>query len=98
MLEVDSVATRAGVSVGLIYRHFGARAGLVGAVVDDFYSHYRREALETSPRLGGRFVVRERRRTELSVAFHKDPLARVLLSNCISTARSPVTSCGTSPK
>lgn len=35
-LEVDSVAARAESSVGPIHRHFGSRAGLVGAVVDDF--------------------------------------------------------------
>lgn len=81
-LEVDSVAKRAGTSIGLIYRHFGNRAGLVGAVVDDFYSRYRNEALEINPAPGGSFAVRERKRTELSVAFHyADPLALVLLSN-----------------
>jgi AcrR family transcriptional regulator len=82
LLEVDSVAARAGVSVGSIYRHFSSRAGLVGAVVDDFYARYRREALETNPAPGASFAERERMRTELSVAFHYgDPLARVLLSN-----------------
>lgn len=81
-LEVDSVATRAGTSIGLIYRHFGSRAGLVGAVVDDFYSRYRREALEINPAPGGSFPTRERRRTELSVRFHyREPLATVILSN-----------------
>jgi AcrR family transcriptional regulator len=82
MLEVDPVAARAGVSVGSIYRHFGSRAGLIGGVVDDFYERYRREALEINPVPGGHFPERERRRTELSVAFHySDPLARVILSN-----------------
>lgn len=81
-LEVDSVAQRAGTSTGLIYRHFGNRAGLVGAVVDDFYSRYRREALEINPAPGGSLPTREHRRTELSVAFHyREPLARVILSN-----------------
>lgn len=79
-LEVDSVAGRAGVSVGSIYRHFGSRAGLIGAVVEDFYRRYRSEALETNPAPGKSFAVRERRRTELSVAFHyNEPLARVIL-------------------
>ena len=80
LLEVDSVAGRAGVSVGSIYRHFGSRAGLIGAVVEDFYRRYRSEALETNPAPGGSFAERERRRTELSVAFHYgEPLARVIL-------------------
>src|SRR4051794_38534258 len=76
-LEVDSVATRARGSVGPIYRHFGSRAGLIGAVVDDFYTRYRTEALETNPAPGGTFAQRERRRTELTVRFHyEEPLAR----------------------
>jgi AcrR family transcriptional regulator len=80
VLEVDSVARRAGVSVGAIYRHFGSRAGLVGAVVDDFYRRYRSEALEINPAPGATFPERERRRTVLTVAFHyADPLSRVLL-------------------
>jgi len=36
-LEVASVAARADVSVGLLYRYFGSKAGLVRAVVEDFY-------------------------------------------------------------
>ncbi len=36
-LEVASVAARADVSVGLLYRYFGSKAGLVAAVVADFY-------------------------------------------------------------
>lgn len=80
LLEVDAVAGRAGVSVGSIYRHFGSRAGLIDAVVGDFYSRYRSEALETNPAPGQSFVVRERRRTELTVAFHyNEPLARIIL-------------------
>lgn len=81
-LEVDSVAGRANVSVGSIYRHFGSRAGLIGAVVDDFYQRYRREALDPNPVPGGRFGEREHKRTERGVAFHyNDPLARVILKS-----------------
>jgi AcrR family transcriptional regulator len=82
VLEIDSVAQRADSSVGLIYRHFGSRAGLISAVVDDFYGRYRAEALEINPAPGASFAERERKRTELSVAFHfKDPLARIILSS-----------------
>jgi AcrR family transcriptional regulator len=81
-LEVDSVASRADASVGLIYRHFGNRAGLVGAVVDDFYDRLRTEALETNPVPGGTFAERERARAALFVAFHyADPLARIIAHN-----------------
>lgn len=82
VLEVESVATRADASVGLIYRHFGSRAGLIGAVVDDFYDRLRADALETNPAPGGSFAERERRRAALYVAFHyADPLARVIVHN-----------------
>ena len=40
VLEVGSVAARAGVSVGLIYRHFGSKAGLLAAVGGDFYVRF----------------------------------------------------------
>jgi AcrR family transcriptional regulator len=36
-LEVAAVARRAGTSVGLPYRYFGSRSGLLGAVLTDFY-------------------------------------------------------------
>jgi AcrR family transcriptional regulator len=81
-LEIDSVAARADSSVGLIYRHFGSRAGLIGAVVDDFYERFRAEAFEINPAPGAGFAERERRRTELYVAFHyDDPLAEVIVHN-----------------
>jgi AcrR family transcriptional regulator len=80
VLEVASVAQRAGVSVGLLYRYFGSKAGLVAAVVDEFYERLlaaTREAREAGPT----WAERERRRTEISVDFHyREPLARVILS------------------
>jgi len=81
-LEIDSVARRADSSVGLIYRHFGSRAGLISAVVDDFYGRYRAEVLAVDPAPAGSFVARERRRTEVAVAFHyADPLSRIVVSH-----------------
>jgi AcrR family transcriptional regulator len=87
VLEVGPVAARAGVSVGLIYRHFGSKAGLLAAVVGDFYVRYDAEVLDLDPLPGGSWAARERRRTELAVAFHyDDPLARVILGRM---ARDP---------
>jgi AcrR family transcriptional regulator len=80
-LEVVSVAARARVSVGLIYRWFGSKAGLVAAVVDDFYDRLDAAVFEPDPVPGGSWAERERKRTELGVAFHYDePLAPILLS------------------
>jgi AcrR family transcriptional regulator len=86
-LEVASVAASAGVSVGLIYRHFGSKAGLVTAVVDDFYARLDEAALGIDPVPGAGWAERERVRLELGVGFHyEDPLAPVLLAKL---ARDP---------
>jgi AcrR family transcriptional regulator len=82
VLEVESVAQRAEVSVGLIYRHFGSRAGLIQAVMEDFYGRYRDHVLGINPFPRGTWAERERRRTALAVSFHyQEPLARVILSH-----------------
>ena len=80
VLEVGSVAARAGVSVGLIYRHFGSKAGLLAALVGDFYVRFDAEVLDVDPAPGAGWAERERKRTEMVVAFHyDDPLAPVVL-------------------
>jgi AcrR family transcriptional regulator len=86
-LEVMSVAARARVSVGLIYRWFDSKTGLVAAVVDDFYDRLDATVFDPDPAPGGTWAERERKRTELAVAFHyDDPLAHVVLSRL---AREP---------
>lgn len=86
-LEVASVAQRADVSVGLLYRYFGSKAGLIAAVVDDFYDRLVAEVGQASELKGADWATRERRRVELIVAFHyREPLAEVILSRL---AREP---------
>jgi AcrR family transcriptional regulator len=81
VLEVESVARRAAVSVGLIYRHFGSKAGLVGAVVEGFYKRFEDEVITSNPAPGADWVEREHVRTGRAVTFHyEDPLAPVVLS------------------
>jgi AcrR family transcriptional regulator len=83
-LEVASVARRAEVSVGLLYRYFGSKAGLVAAVVDDFYDRLLAEIAQARELRGVDWATRERRRTEISVAFHyREPLAPILLSSLV---------------
>jgi AcrR family transcriptional regulator len=87
VLEVGPVAARAGVSVGLIYRHFGSKAGLLAAIVGDFYVRFDAEVLDGDPAPGAGWAERERRRTELAVAFHyDDELAPIILARL---ARDP---------
>lgn len=80
VLEVASVAARAGVSVGLLYRYFGSKAGLVAAVVDDFYDRLLEATAPVKALRDVDWAQRELRRTELSVGFHyREPLAPVLI-------------------
>lgn len=79
-LEVQRVADRAGVSVGLIYRHFGSKAGLVRAVVEDFYDRYDSEVFDTNPVPGAGWSTREHERTARFVHFfYGEPLAPAVL-------------------
>jgi len=79
-LEVASVAARAGVSVGLLYRYFGSKAGLVAAVVQDFYDRLLAEVAAADDRALD-WATREHRRTANSVAFHyREPIAPILLT------------------
>lgn len=39
-IEVKEVAQAAGVSVGLIYHHFRSKAGLLSALINEFYDRY----------------------------------------------------------
>lgn len=79
-LEVASVAARADVSVGLLYRYFGSKAGLVATVVADFYDRSLKEIAEGDDRAQD-WATRERGRTERSVAFYyREPLAPIVLT------------------
>lgn len=78
--EVASIAARGGVSVGLIYRHFGSKAGLIAAVVEDFYDRLDASVFNVDPAPGSDWATRERIRVERDVAFHyAEPLAPVVL-------------------
>ncbi|MEK7387008.1 MAG: TetR/AcrR family transcriptional regulator, partial [candidate division NC10 bacterium] len=78
--EVAAVAARSGASVGLIYRHFGSKAGLIAAVVEDFYHRLDGSVLNADLAPGADWPTRERLRTRRNVAFHyAEPLAPVIL-------------------
>jgi AcrR family transcriptional regulator len=78
-LEVAAVARRAGVSVGLPYRYFGTRNGLLIAVLDDFYRRLgEAAALRVYP--APSWTGRERQRIRDWVhAVYADPLAPLVL-------------------
>jgi AcrR family transcriptional regulator len=78
-IEVAAVARRAGVSVGLPYRYFGTRSGLVSAVISDFYDRLD-QAVTNREFDGDTWHERERARVTAWVDhLYDDPLAPVVL-------------------
>src|SRR5437879_8472018 len=67
-LEMQAVAKRAQVSVGLAYHHFGSKAGLIAAVVEAFYSRLDEEVFNDAGRPSKSWAHRERRRIASYIA------------------------------
>lgn len=79
--EIGDVAKGAGISAGLSYHYFGSKAGLVAAVVEDFYDRFEAAVMDINPKPGASWGERERLRLERMVAFHyAEPLAPLILS------------------
>jgi len=80
-MEIAAVARRAGASVGLSYHYFGSKAGLLAAVVEDFYDRYDAAIIDANPLPGAAWAERERLRVERLVDFMlAEPLAPLVLS------------------
>jgi AcrR family transcriptional regulator len=78
-LEVAWVADAAGVVPSLVNRYFGSRAGLVSAVIEDFFERLHAEVLDLDLDDQGTWAQHERIRLENGVRFHyTDPAAVVL--------------------
>ncbi|MGH3675193.1 MAG: TetR/AcrR family transcriptional regulator [Mycobacterium sp.] len=78
-LEVAWVAEEAGVVPSLVNRYFGSRAGLVSALIDDFFRRLRAEVLDLDLDDQGEWALHERVRLEKGVRFHyTDPVAVVV--------------------
>jgi AcrR family transcriptional regulator len=85
-LEMQAVAKRAQVSVGLAYHHFGSKAGLIAAVVEEFYNRLDEVAFKgfKSPSEG--WADREKRRIASYIAFHYDHPFAPLVIGALSRA------------
>lgn len=78
-LEVAWVAEEAGVVPSLVNRYFGSRAGLVSALIDDFFERLRADVLDLDLDDQGTWAFHERIRLERGVRFHyTDPVAVVV--------------------
>jgi AcrR family transcriptional regulator len=83
-LEVASVATRAGVSPGLLYRYFGSKDGLVATVVHEFYDSYDRAVFGAALKEDVAWQNRERLRLQWEIDFLcEDPLARIIVGRAL---------------
>ncbi|MFZ3006536.1 MAG: TetR/AcrR family transcriptional regulator [Phenylobacterium sp.] len=72
LLEMQAVAKRAKVSVGLAYHHFGSKAGLIAAVVEGFYNRLEDAAFSPSKLTSPDWAGREKERIAAYIAFHYD--------------------------
>lgn len=77
--EIAMVAEAAGVVPSLVNRYFGSKAGLVAALVDDFFDRFHESVLALDLEDRGDWAAHERLRLEAGVRFHYgEPLAAVL--------------------
>jgi AcrR family transcriptional regulator len=81
-IEIAWVAEAAGVVPSLVNRYFGSRAGLVSALLDDFFDRLRVEVLDLDLDDLGTWVQHERIRLEKGVHFHyTDPVAVIVYTH-----------------
>lgn len=86
-LEMQAVARRAQVSVGLAYHHFGSKAGLIAAVVEAFYNRLDADVFSGANWPAKTWADRERGRIAAYVGFHyHHPFAPLVLG---ALSRSP---------
>jgi len=85
-LEMQAVAKRAKVSVGLAYHHFGSKAGLIAAIVEAFYNRLDEEVFNDACRPSESWADRERRRIASYIAFHYDHPFAPLVIGALSRA------------
>jgi AcrR family transcriptional regulator len=80
LLEMQAVARRAKVSVGLAYHHFGSKAGLIAAVVEGFYNRLEEVAFSPSKLISPDWAGREKERIAAYILFHYDhPFAALVV-------------------
>jgi AcrR family transcriptional regulator len=83
-IEIAWVADAAGVVPSLVNRYFGSLAGLVSALLDDFYNRLQAEVLDLDLDDQGTWVQHERIRLEKGVQFHYTDPAAVIIYTCLS--------------
>lgn len=85
-LEMQAVAKRAQLSVGLAYHHFGSKAGLIAAIVEGFYSLLDDAAFSGANLASECWADRERKRISAYIAFHYEHPFAPLVIGALSRA------------
>lgn len=83
--EMSDVAKKAGVSEGLAYHYYTSKAGLLSAVITDFYDRY---MAIVNQRFDGDMPWRTRERTRLNAIvnfLYSDPLAPIVMGKLNGT-------------
>ena len=79
-MEMQAVAKRAQVSVGLAYHHFGSKAGLIAAVVEAFYAQLETAVFREPKWPYATWAEKEKGRVAAYISFHYDhPFARLAI-------------------
>jgi len=86
LLEMQAVAKRAKVSIGLAYHHFGSKAGLIAAVVERFYNQLEEAAFSPSRLISSNWAGREKERIAAYISFHYDHPFAPLVVGALSRA------------
>jgi AcrR family transcriptional regulator len=86
LLEMQAVAARAKVSVGLAYHHFGSKAGLIAAVVQAFYDRLEDVAFNPARLSASDWAGREKARIAAYIGFHYDHPFAPLVIGALSRA------------
>jgi AcrR family transcriptional regulator len=86
LLEMQAVAKRAKVSVGLAYHHFGSKAGLIAAVVEGFYNQLEAAAFSPAKLTSSDWPGREKERIAAYISFHYDHPFAPLVVGALSRA------------
>lgn len=86
-LEMQGVARRAQLSVGLAYHHFGSKSGLIAAVVKAFYEQLNAAVLVGTQLPSGSWAEREKARIGAYVAFHYAHPFAPLIVGALSRSR-----------
>lgn len=86
-VEIADVAAAAGVAQSVVHRYFGNKAGLVEAVVADFYDDYDNAVFLAPLAPQATWTEREALRIELEVAFlYEHPLGRRVAAGLLHEA------------